>query len=160
MDRTTTKAQPVLRARIRGVAPTATAQQKGAMVMPDGHIRFYKKASVLKAERTWWEMLRPVRDRLPEPYCGPVRISVELTFPHLASTPKRTLGRTVPLDKRPDIDNLVKSLLDTLTAMNFWRDDGQVYSLAIAKRRGPEPGVALEIWPSGADGRDEICVEA
>jgi Holliday junction resolvase RusA-like endonuclease len=152
-------AQSNLSAILRGAPPTATAQQKGAMVMPGtGHIRFFKKASVVKAERTWRDMLRPVRDALPAPYEGPVAVGITMTFPHTSGTAKKRLGDTVPLGKRPDIDNLAKALLDTMTQMLFWHDDGQIYQLTLSKWRGPMPNTVITVIPGNSDG-DTIRVE-
>ena len=75
-----------------------------------------------------------------------------MVFPYTSSLPKRVTasGRFVPLDKRPDIDNLSKSLLDTMTQMQFWRDDGQIYGLSLRKLRGADPRTEITIWlPDG-----------
>lgn len=135
---------------LEGVPPTATAQQKGAFVM-GGHVRFFKKAKVKAAERTWREMLTPHRAAIGETIDAPAGVSVRFVFPYLASTPKRIVkaGREIPQGRRPDLDNLLKALLDTMTQMTFWRDDGLITALHTEKWRGPEPRTEITISKIG-----------
>lgn len=132
-----------------GVPPTATAQQKGAFVIPGtNRIRFYTKKEVRQAENTWHAMLLPHRHESGATIEGPVALGILMVFPYTASLPKlvTAAGRYVPLDKRPDIDNLIKSLLDTMTQMQFWRDDGQLYGATLYKFRGAEPRTEITVW--------------
>ncbi len=46
----------------------------------------------------------------------------------------------------PDLDKLVRAVLDGLTAIAY-RDDGQVTNLWATKEYGPEPGVWVQVWP-------------
>ena len=91
---------------------------------------------------------------------GPISVHVTLVYPHLAGTAKKRLGSVVPLGKRPDIDNIAKSLLDTMTSMEFWHDDGQIYGLTLLKFRGPEPRAAISIYPEVHEHGNEINVDA
>lgn len=126
------------------IPPTTTAQQKGAFVC-NGKVRFFTKAKVKQAEQTWWHILEPARKQLSAPLEGAVSVKIVLVYPHNKSTPKKQLTNKLPIYARPDVDNLVKSLLDTMTHMAFWRDDSQVAILHIEKWRGPEPGIELLI---------------
>lgn len=54
---------------------------------------------------------------------GPLRLDVEFVLPR----PKRLkVGERVDHDKKPDMDNLLKSTKDGLTACGAWHDDAQV----------------------------------
>lgn len=57
---------------------------------------------------------------------------VHLVFvmPRPASTPKR---RTPPAVKRPDLDKLIRAVLDALSSAGVWHDDSQVVNLRAAK---------------------------
>jgi Holliday junction resolvase RusA-like endonuclease len=49
---------------------------------------------------------------------------------------------------RPDLDNIVKSILDGLNRSNVWEDDSQVVRISASKTyaaRGEEPGVIVGV---------------
>lgn len=74
---------------------------------------------------------------------GPMSVRLVFIMPRPASTPKR---RTPPAVKRPDVDKLVRAVLDALSSAFVWRDDSQVVELYAAKRIAePEeaPGVQI-----------------
>lgn len=129
------------------VPPTATAQQKGAYVGPDGHVRFFTKANVRQAENAWYAILRPARDAFGPALTGPVACDVTLVYPYRRSERKRdtACGDLLPLDRRPDADNLGKALLDCIGTLGFWTDDAQVFDLRICKFRGPAPYFRLAL---------------
>ncbi len=67
------------------------------------------------------------RHRPGSPVTGPVFVDVDFVF----KRPKSMLGKKwpddeFPHDHAPDRDNLEKAVLDSLTQLGFWRDDGQV----------------------------------
>ena len=61
-------------------------------------------------------------------------------------------GRIRPT-KKPDIDNIVKSILDSLNEMAY-KDDSQVVQLVVNKYYSDDPRVEVEIMEIGGD---EIC---
>jgi len=71
---------------------------------------------------------------------GPVSVSLAFTLPKPKSAPKRT--RTWPT-KRPDLDKLVRAVLDALTGTIF-HDDSQVIQLTASKDFGT-PGVTVRV---------------
>lgn len=139
--------RPLLRYARDCRVPTATAQQKGAFVGGDGRVHFFTKKAVVDAENGWADILRPAREVFGPPLAGPVALRIDLLFPYVGATPKRVraIGEWTPLDRRPDLDNLLKALLDTMTRLAFWLDDGQIYALEARKLRAPTPGLRLEI---------------
>lgn len=136
------------------LCPTATAQQKG-MFIRNGRPVFFTKKRTVEAENDWWSILKPARDAFGPALAVPCAVSIRMEWPFLKSTPKRTvaLGAAVPLAARPDADNLVKALLDVMTKMQFWADDGLVFALTVEKWRGPSPGLRLELqeWTDAPD---------
>jgi Holliday junction resolvase RusA-like endonuclease len=67
------------------------------------------------------------------PLTGPIDISIEFVLPR----PKRLIWKTRQMPReshtsKPDIENLVKSVLDALTG-TIWSDDAQVCHLLAAK---------------------------
>mgnify|MGYP000064395921 CR=1 FL=1 len=122
--------------------------------MAGGRPRFFKKAHVARAERDLVSLLtahRPAKCGTIE--SGPVAVSVLFIWPYRKSEPKKRTagGGLLPCDTRPDADNLTKMLLDAMTRCAFWRDDGQVADLRIAKLWGPEPGISIRIDSMGVE---------
>lgn len=81
-------------------------------------------------------------------FTSPVRVTIKAFFKPPKSKSKKTVegmlsGRILPT-KKPDIDNIVKIILDGLNKV-AWEDDTQVVDLMIVKRYSTEPVVAVLI---------------
>jgi crossover junction endodeoxyribonuclease RusA len=61
----------------------------------------------------------------------PVAVQLQFVMPRPASAPKR---RTPPAVKRPDLDKLVRAVLDAIGSAGIWHDDSQVVDLRATKR--------------------------
>jgi crossover junction endodeoxyribonuclease RusA len=61
---------------------------------------------------------------------GPVIVELALYLPRPKSAPQRVKHPA----KKPDIDKLVRAILDALTYARVWNDDSQVVSLLATKR--------------------------
>ncbi len=80
-----------------------------------------------------------------------MRVRVELVYPFRKAERERLEGTAaaemlIPHFERPDADNLVKSLLDSMTRAGVWEDDGQVADLRVRKWRGMRPRWAVFVW--------------
>jgi len=69
----------------------------------------------------------------PNPLDGPVRVTIAAVL----ERPKRLMRKKDPdeelaHDRRPDVDNIAKAILDALDGW-FWRDDAQVAELHCSK---------------------------
>lgn len=53
-------------------------------------------------------------------------------------------GEVIPL-KKPDLDNIAKSILDALNGLAY-KDDSQVYDLCIRKIYAEQHGVRVAMW--------------
>ena len=62
---------------------------------------------------------------------GPVRLEVSFFLP--APKSMKQEGIPVPHAKKPDLDNLLKAVMDALTAAGAWKDDAQVRSVKASK---------------------------
>ena len=84
------------------------------------------------------------------PLEGPLSVKAVVVL----SRPKRLLRKKDPSgrvrhDRKPDIDNFAKSVLDAVTKAGVWVDDGQVCDLNMTKwyaAKGEAPRVELWIW--------------
>lgn len=63
---------------------------------------------------------------------GPVSITVRFSLP-LPKGMKMANNVPVPHTKKPDTDNLLKAVMDSLTAVGVWKDDAQVFDTHSAK---------------------------
>jgi Holliday junction resolvase RusA-like endonuclease len=122
-----------------GPPSTATAQQKGAFVVR-GKIRFFTRGRVLSASREL--VARTIPHAPKKPFEGPLRLRVTYCW-HLLAADIKQGGGIRPMYRRPDADNLVKLLLDSLQRAGWFLDDGQISTLVIKKRRGPKVGMRL-----------------
>ena len=81
--------------------------------------------------------------RPPEPFSGPIAVSI-MTYRQLPkSTPKSVSSE--PDTHKPDIDNVAKIVLDALNGV-AWEDDAQVVSLTASKldrTRSPERMIVI-----------------
>jgi crossover junction endodeoxyribonuclease RusA len=80
-----------------------------------------------------------------EPLDGPVAVSLAFVMPRLPSY--RKTG-TIHAVKKPDVDKLIRAVLDALSDAGVWVDDSQVTTLERVTKRVAEPG-----QPSGVQVR-------
>lgn len=58
----------------------------------------------------------------------------------------RFVNEQIPHDKKVDLDNLIKSLFDSITnAGNVWTDDGLVVAIDAKKVYSPNPRIEVQI---------------
>jgi len=85
----------------------------------------------------------------------PLRVTLRFFFPAPASMSKKLRllaeGEVLFVPKKPDIDNLIKSILDPFNAI-FWQDDKQVVVVTAEKRYSPRPRVEVLIQECQPDG--------
>ena len=80
----------------------------------------------------------------PRSKSGPIWLGLRFVMPLPASSPRRDLG--APHVVKPDLDNLVKLVMDAMTKDGkWWGDDSQVYCVH-AEKRYQEKGEAHGIW--------------
>jgi len=114
------------------------AQPRAKAFARNGHAGVYDpgtandwKTIVRNAARESWS---------GEQFSGPVSVTLEVWMPrpknHFNSV--GLLKRTAPywVEKKPDLDNIEKAILDALTNLGIWRDDSQVVEVYKSKRYG------------------------
>ena len=118
--------------------------------------RMYAKDSdgVANYREALWHAAQKVKPE--KPIDGPVRIDCVYSMQRPRSHMNRKCELKAPhypmefCTKRPDIDNLDKLVMDTLTACGYWIDDSQITDLHSCKRWAHpthEPGVSIQIAP-------------
>jgi crossover junction endodeoxyribonuclease RusA len=109
---------------------------QGSMKVINGHV-IHNKGSELAA----WRSAIALRAKAAgaKPHNEPVEMEMIFTM----MRPK-TVNRPEP-SVAPDLDKLVRAVLDGLTAIAY-RDDGQVVRLTATKQYGLEPGLWVQMW--------------
>lgn len=115
------------------IPPTKTNQEKGINYKSR---RVYTTSEMRDVESKFDSYLFPHRP--DEPLTGAVRLLVHWMFP---VTGKHKDGEWKTT--KPDVDNAVKTLIDRMTRLGFWKDDAQIVSLLIEKRYSEIPGVYI-----------------
>lgn len=112
--------------------------------------------STAKGLKSWRTLVSlTLQERIQEiglegrlPLEGPVFVSMRFRIPRPKSEPKNR--RTWP-DRRPDLDKLVRAVLDSLSGVAF-SDDGQVVSIFAEEDWGLS-GVTVWVGKVSEDGR-------
>lgn len=117
-----------------------------------GHVHPYKAAE----DVAWEKAIRQafVDEALTDKHWPmrsekPVGVYVRAIQPVAASMSKKRreqiLNYEIIPTKKPDLDNIVKSVLDALNKI-AWKDDTQVVSITAAKLHGERPGLTVRVW--------------
>ncbi len=113
------------------VKGTPAAKARPRFTSMNGKVRAYTP----KKSATYENLVKlEAQKHITKPIDGPVGLYIHFYLPR----PKRLVWKTKQMpsiytDKRPDIDNLAKSVIDGLNDIAF-RDDGQIAMLHIQKR--------------------------
>lgn len=128
--------EPRKRVKIRAIGKKLIAQvytPKTAKVVP------FKRIAALSAKQAMKRM---------SPLDGPLSMTVIFVMPRVRAEIWKTKPMPrLPHAKKPDIDNLQKSLFDALTGI-VWNDDAQICGLVCYKwiaAGDEEPRVVLEV---------------
>ena len=108
------------------VVPTVpVAMARPRVAVRGGRAHAYMPA---KTQQAAWEIRQSAIAALGDdpPFAGPVALRVTAYVPVPKSLPKRLHGIARPT-KRPDLDNLLKTVLDGCSPL--WGDDSQVVDL-------------------------------
>lgn len=100
--------------------------------------RPYTPKATRDYERTIREAYENAPGRPPEPFSGPIAVSI-MTYRQLPKSAQKGV-LSDPDTHKPDIDNVAKIVLDALNGV-AWEDDAQVVSLTASKlnrTRSPE----------------------
>lgn len=132
-----------LRFTLNIVPPTATAQGKGVRVV-DGKPCFFTKARQKQDTAFLTALLLP---HVPATaFASPVFVFIGWRFPwRKADRPAMRMWGPSPHGTKPDLDNLEKSLLDAMTRLGFWSDDGLVARKLTEKLRADAPAIEIAI---------------
>lgn len=114
--------------------PTAQARARH-MTTKSGLSVSYKSANQKANDRTLEALLAPYAPKAP--LQGPLVLEFVAALPVGKSDSKKLreakLTGLVAPEKKPDLDNILKNLMDCMTRLQFWTDDVQVVCLRCEK---------------------------
>lgn len=115
--------------------PPKTTAQAGLRIMKRRDGRFFiGKQTGSKAVRVknWlFNRLEPFKP--DKAFEGALKVYIGWYYPYKKSEKKSNIGKMIYCDKRPDADNLLKTLFDVMTKIGFWKDDAQIADLRFIK---------------------------
>ena len=130
------------------ITPPKATHQGSAMIMKrkDGSA-FVGKPSNSPGAKARKSLVQLMMEHAPEkPLEGPLRVSILVVWPWRKSEPKyRKALRAAPHDRKPDVDNYAKLLLDAGPDAAFWISDAQISTLNISKAWADTPGIWFTI---------------
>lgn len=129
------------------MSPLSLQSSGKRMVIRNGKPLFFKNKKATDYINHIRILARPFRHLLPQKLDCPLDVSIAFYF----DRPARLRGKKhspdrIPHDKRPDLDNLQKSLQDALS--EFWNDDAQIASLRLKKfyvEQNGQPRIVVRI---------------
>ncbi len=81
-----------------------------------------------------------------KPIEGPIRVYIRLYYtPPKYLLPKINKCKILVKTTKPDVDNVVKAILDQFTKAEYWVDDSQVWAITVEKYWAARPRVAVYI---------------
>lgn len=103
---------------------------------PQGSKRYIGNGTMIESSKAVKPWRSDIREHLATQHSGPpldgaITVEVEFVMPRPTATPKRS---TPPAVKRPDVDKLIRAVLDAIGSAGIWQDDSQVTRLVASKR--------------------------
>lgn len=127
------------------VEPISATHQSSLRVLKTRSGRFFiGKCSNSKIKR-WLALFESaaLKHKPSVPFEKPCSIYIGFYFKHLKSVSKAKAGTTFFKTTRPDLDNLEKSVLDSLVRMGFLVDDSIVCNKTTEKFHSPDPRISI-----------------
>ena len=108
------------------------------------HGNFYSDSHAVKE---WKEVIEATFLFCRKPtITGPVLLRVTFYMPRPKNMEGDNDSPLIPHIKKPDTDNLLKAVMDSMSAAGIWKDDAQVYRTDAEKYyAGSKPGVQITV---------------
>ncbi|MEK7916625.1 RusA family crossover junction endodeoxyribonuclease [Burkholderia contaminans] len=140
-------AAPVAAQRVEFVIPgEPVAKGRPKFARRGAHVTTYTPEKTARYENLVKLAARAAMGSV-EPYAGPIRLIVHIGLPIPASwslkKQEAAAAGAIGATKKPDADNIVKSVKDGMNGV-VYVDDGQVVDLWVSKRYARAPGVRVE----------------
>lgn len=133
---------------IHCIPPKHTAQGSNRILKRKNGSRFIGKKSDSNAIKTKNLLISVFEKKAPlKPFLRAIKLDVLWVYPYRKSESKKVIKscQLKPCDKQPDVDNLMKILLDVMTKCGFWKNDGQIAEIRFRKFWSYEPMIKILI---------------
>ncbi len=133
---------------IHCIPPSTTAQQhKRIFKTKDGRAFLGTDSKGISVQNELCALLSTHAPSPDFPRDQPISVTIRIQYPWRKSEKKSVINRATPIahTSRPDVDNLLKFLLDCMTRCHYWDDDSQIWNLHAVKVWGPQPGILISI---------------
>jgi len=121
------------------IIPKAQMRPRARKMGP--HVSIHKASQQERNEEQIMGLLTRYRPR--EPFLFPVEVVINayLPIPRSWSGKKQHAAADFKIlpAVNPDLDNLIKNILDCMTVLSFWRDDSQVVKIMATKSYSVSP---------------------
>ena len=128
------------------IEPPTSTHQANLRVMKRRTGQFFVGKMKNNKISKWVDGVRPylIQGKPDKPMDGPVRCYIRLYY----TAPKYLLRKidsckTIVKTTKPDVDNVVKVILDELTKCGYWVDDNQIWCITIEKYWSATPSIRL-----------------
>lgn len=127
--------------------PKSTAQASNKILKTKEGRYFVGKMHTSKAKQVENTLISFLMPFVPEkPLDGALSLNVVWAYPWRTSEPKKNKKDGYKYcDTRPDIDNIMKMIGDTMTRLGFWFDDSQIAELYFKKMWCESPKIIIKI---------------
>lgn len=129
------------------IIPTKATHQSSLRIMKSKSGRMFVGKFAKSGINSWIKEFEYsiTKYKPPVPWDCPVQILIEFRFPWNKSTPKKYLNREEWKTTRPDLDNMEKVVLDSLTRTGFIVDDSIICHKTTSKKHSNHPGIFIKI---------------
>lgn len=108
-----------------------------------GKTRDRRSQSILDAIKAKFSVHRPSSgSRIVQ-----AEVEIDFFFAHPKSVSAQICDRVVPRTTRPDLDNLAKSVVDSIVRSGFLTDDNLITTLVLRKFNSPESSIRVSVKP-------------
>ena len=129
------------------IEPTRSTHQSSLRVLRGRGGKFFVGKMSTSSHKKWvTEFEKTISAAKPDfPFDSETKVYLGFYFSHLKSCPKKLLDKTVFKITSPDLDNLEKSVLDSLVRTGFLVDDSIVCSKVSEKFHSDRAGIEIRI---------------
>lgn len=127
------------------IIPTTATHQSSLRVMKRKNGPYFVGKFAKAPVKSWiQEFQMKIRQYKPDvAWDCPVHAHIEFKFPWNKSAPKKFINNDGWKTTRPDLDNMEKMILDSLTSEGFLVDDSIICSKTTMKMHSPSPKILI-----------------
>jgi len=129
------------------IIPTKATHQSSLRIMRRKSGQMFVGKFAKSAIKGWIEefKLKIRKHRPAKPWDCPTEVNIEFKFPWNKSTPQKYLLKEEWKTTRPDLDNMEKVVLDSLTDEGFLVDDSIICLKTTSKKHSSTPKILIKL---------------